>query len=95
MIKALNQQGELKIKEKSYSLFDYRFNNGLSLISFYLAFEGLSAYIEIRFRGSVKITLSYAVVLLLPVIFTFNESHFRIDRSDSSPDASHKEGPRA
>jgi hypothetical protein len=44
-----------------YTMFKYKFKNDLSLISFHLVYKGLNFYIEIRLKGSVKITVSYGL----------------------------------
>jgi hypothetical protein len=49
----------LQIGNESFALFNYKSFSDLSLINFYLAVDGISAYIEIRIRGSVRILISY------------------------------------
>ena len=49
----------LKIEEKRYVIFDYKYFSNMSLINFRLSIDGISAYIEIRIRGNIKILISY------------------------------------
>lgn len=48
-----------KNKIKGYTVFNYKFKENASFVSFHISYKGFNAYVEIKKRGNVKIMISY------------------------------------